>query len=474
MYTYVNKNYVTLSNLFVTGRAPDFPVTKENNKIIYWQQFENDVRSFIAYLEKVPNNNKRWLLYCDSAYAFAVGLFALWHTGSTVIISPDDQKRSLLECGENSSGLISDKDIVLDEFPVISPFSKLDKQSYGFDFKPLSAHKECLELYTSGSTGKRRNIVKKLVHIAGEIDACELIFGETFFNLTAFATVSHQHIYGFIHRLLFPICAGRLFISRTYFFPEQMIAEMKEFDKCILISGPALLKRLPKLIDLSTMNKYCKVIFSSGGLLDAAASKKTTTASGIYPIEGFGSTETGMVAWRSQTGEKNANLWKQFINVEIRADEELGLLQVRSPFVSEVEPNEWFSMGDKIEMVTDVHFKLLGRADRILKIEEKRLLLDDMEKRLNDHEFVEKSIGFPFVRQKESYKRTQVAIAIILSEKGKKELEKMKDKGITVVLKKHLQPFFSALLLPKIWRYVNDFPLDMQGKATVPNLQKLI
>src|SRR5204862_500917 len=81
-----------------------------------------------------------------------------------------------------------------------------------------------------------------------------------------YSTVSHRHVYGMLFRLLWPLLHRRPFATFDLEYPEQLLG--LERSTHVLVSSPALLKRIGHLSDLSAA---WRAIFSSGGLLPAPA-----------------------------------------------------------------------------------------------------------------------------------------------------------------------------------------------------------
>src|SRR5690606_13915344 len=101
---------------------------------------------------------------------------------------------------------------------------------------------------------------------------------------------------------------------------------------------------------------------------------------GQAPCEILGSTETGGVAWRQQQGDDG---WTALPGVDVALND-AGLLQVTSPWADAGAQ----VMGDRAELLDAGRFRLLGRADEIVKLEEKRLSLTEMNARLQAHALV--------------------------------------------------------------------------------------
>jgi len=184
----------------------------------------------------------------------------------------------------------------------------------------------------------------------------------------------------------------------------------------------------------------------------------------ITPIEVLGSTETGGIAYRQQQPEKEI-LWKKFDEVEIQRQKENGALAIRSPFCFS---SDWYEMGDAVELVDNEHFKLLGRIDRIVKLEEKRISLDRMETVLADNELIDQVKILPL----EGY-RTVLGAICVLNEAGRLKLAQNGRRALSNHFKEYLAVYFDRVTLPRKWRYVADFPYNTQGKITQAALAAL-
>src|SRR5690606_13901645 len=125
-----------------------------------------------------------------------------------------------------------------------------------------------------------------------------------------------------------------------------------------VISSPALLKGWTRDVVLQD----CLSIYSSGGKLESGVRSYVNR-----PVtEVFGSSETGGIAHRKQDDD----LWIPFANVDNQAAEQQEL-QVRT---NHAFSEDWIFTGDKVEVIEigDLKspFRLLGRLDRIVKLEE--------------------------------------------------------------------------------------------------------
>ncbi|EVU16561.1 AMP-binding enzyme family protein, partial [Vibrio parahaemolyticus V-223/04] len=118
-----------------------------------------------------------------------------------------------------------------------------------------------------------------------EVAILDNLWGDTVANTRVESTVSHQHIYGLLFRVLWPLCSARPFSARNLEFPEQIVHHADA--DTTLVSSPALLKRLSE--EHNPVAIRC--VFSSGGPLSNQAAQHSQLLFGSLPIEVFGSTE---------------------------------------------------------------------------------------------------------------------------------------------------------------------------------------
>ncbi|WP_323156601.1 AMP-binding protein, partial [Pseudomonas oryzihabitans] len=236
-----------------------------------------------------------------------------------------------------------------------------------------------LTLSTSGSSGEPKLIAKQLFQLANEVAALERLWGESLGDATILGSVSTQHIYGLLFRVLWPLCSGRPFARQALPFTEELQREtaalLREGRRAVWISSPALLKRLGENLDDAILGQVVRV-FSSGGVLPEAAATACQARFGQYPTEVYGSSETGGIAWR-----QGPQPWQAFADLTLGQDAD-GALWLTSPYLPEGVREQTM---DGVSLLGDGRFELLGRLDRIVKLEEKRIALPALEARLLDH-----------------------------------------------------------------------------------------
>jgi acyl-coenzyme A synthetase/AMP-(fatty) acid ligase len=424
-----------------------------------------------AAVEKTGSG--RWIVFTENSYAAAVCLIALAQTGSVAVLAPNRQPDTLRRLAAGATGAILDP-----EFDAIAPadlkrLAPLEQPpSSDWIWRALDRQAPIAEFRTSGTTGKDRGAVKSLRHLEDEVEILETLFGAKIpTGAHVFATVSHQHIYGMLFRILWPMATGRPFQIDTLLHPQELLPRMAETADCILASSPVHLKRMNATGQLKRVTSVCRAIFSSGGTLAPEIARGVATAMGAAPIEILGSTETGGVAMRQRSGKSEA--WLPFPNVCVECEDGDDRLVATSPLVSEGDrvdaERRRFTMGDQVELQPDGTFLLLGRADRIVKVGEKRLSLPTMERDLEAHPRVEEAALV--VLDRSGTQRVHAVIA--LDREGRERVKTGKRRLLGEDLSRHLSASWDRVLLPRVWRYVDELPRDAQGKISRSRLRTL-
>lgn len=456
---------VPLSHYLVNTSASTNIIAHHAGQTYSAKQFADAVKFWVNTLQAQPT--QRYGLYTEDAYPFAVLLFALLHAGKEIWIPGNNRPGTAQQLPQDCQLLGDwDTDKPIDYYLQTTEHSSLS-------LAPLNPFEPQLVIFTSGSTGQPKPIAKCLNQFQLEVDTLEQLWGAQLGNAQALATVSHQHIYGLLFRVLWPLSAGRCFHSQTAINPEILINTAGS-TPAYWIASPAHLKRLdqhspwPGITDL-------KAIFSSGGALPEQAATQIATKSDQAVIEIYGSSETGGIAWRQQE-----NAWTLFSGMRLTFDE--GCWWLHSPYL-EIPPCPPFTKGgelnkckksppfvkgglggdfqlnDQLTVLADGHFLLHGRSDRIVKIEEKRLSLTELEQRLLTLPWIDEAHALVIAKS-----RDLVAVTVVLSQSGAEQLASQGRNLIIKQLRKALEPWFEAVVLPRKWLFINTMPLTPQGK----------
>ena len=391
---------------------------------------------------------KRLALYLDDASDLAIAQLAAWRAGITVLLpgdaQPQTRQRMSTQC-----------DLWLD-----SVNGLLSAGSAALPPAALNLDQCQLTLCTSGSSGEAKLIDKSLRQLANEVTALEQLWGKQLGSATILGSVATQHIFGLLFRVLWPLCAGRVFLRRAQPFPEDL---QRESLACgtdfVWVASPALLKRMGNNLDWNAL-RAVRQVFSSGGALPSETAAELQNLLGQWPTEIYGSSETGGIAWR-QGGE----LWTPFAGVELGQNSE-GALHLTSPYLPAGHREQ---TADAVELQADGRFALRGRLDRIIKLEEKRISLPMLEQALSSHEWLSDA-RLGVVQEGRAYLGALVA----LSPAGLHALRNQGRKTVTETLRRHLAGHCEAIALPRRWRLLAQLPYNNQGKLAQATVEALL
>ena len=402
----------------------------------------------------ISYSSRRVLIVTEDSFYFVAVLFACWSVKCIPVIAPDTLSHTIEQLEDVVACIVSNS---FSEYS--GKLNRLWKDStVQKPLKPFSLdpNTTAFELFTSGSTGKRKSIPKTFRQISNELIVLEKLWGEKVDGKISLGTVSHQHIYGLLFRVLWPFCRGTPLTSQASFYWEELLSRADE-NLCFIVSSPTHLNHLPSFKDYLSKNKEENpiVLFSSGGLLNREASINILESFGSSPIEVYGSTETGGIAHRQQTSEKD-RLWNFFPNVLYRT---VGcVLQVQSPLL--LNEKQWQVTGDLVTIAENGQFRLHGRSDRMIKLGEKRVSLDLMESLLLQHRHINQAAVVSFLQAG----RLILGAVIEVNNDACEELKTNGKESLLDDIKFHLKSEFESGALPRKWRFLRQLPIDAQGK----------
>lgn len=399
-------------------------------------------------------------LYFDDTLHFAAALFGAWHAGKHVVLPGDAQAVTLQHLQAQVDVWAGNLPGAVQALPTAAPAV----------LQPLSMSQTRLSMFTSGSSGQPTRIDKTLAQLDAEVQSLHALFGAVGQSAPwhVLATVSHQHIYGLLFRVLWPLASTRTTDAHMLRYPEELLQHMAQHAESVLVSSPALLGRLPAHLDWSSARDGLRGVFSSGGPLSAAASQLALELLEHSPVEVFGSSETGGIAWRQRAA--HGERWNLLPQVLCRIDSE-GLLEVQSPHL--VDPQQWWTTSDRAQLLEDGSgFSLQGRVDRIVKIAEKRVSLTAMEQALHTHPWVQaaRAVVLP-VSSVSAAER--IGMVLELTALGWEQLQAQGRRDVGLALQAVLLPHVERVALPRHWRYVEQLPMNAQGKSTQQQLAVL-
>lgn len=438
-----------------------------------------DTRAFVARAAAwrrafAGATGHRWALYFDSTAEFAAALFGAWHAGKDVVLPGDTRPETLVALAGHTDGMAGDLPQALWPAsvgvgtPGDSGHAAVANAEEGATGAPcmswpaLDPRATQVTIFTSGSTGAPTPIAKRLSQLDAEVHALQAAFGERIpADARVLTTVSHQHIYGLLFCVLWPLAAGRPMPVRRAVYHEELVREAGT-TPAMLVSSPAHLRRMSEAIDWSGLRAALCTVFSSGGPLPPEAAIDAQRHLGQSPIEVFGSSETGGIAWRQRAVQ--ADRWTALPGVAWRLQD--GCLAVRSAHLA---TDDWYLCADRAQSAGADSFVLGGRADRIVKIEEKRVSLTQIEQTL---------AASPLVREArvvlvELDVGTRMAAALVLADEGRAMLADGGRAPLVAALRGTLADTTDPVALPRRWSFPDALPCNAQGKTTEAMLRDL-
>jgi AMP-binding enzyme/ApeI dehydratase/AMP-binding enzyme C-terminal domain len=443
------------------GRSPDETIAWRGGLAISRGAFQARVAAWSGLLSETPG--EAFALFHYDAIEFAAVLFGAWLVRKTVFLAGDNLPATCAGLRGSVAGYLGEFN---PEFqPKEAPSLNVDHRL--FRRAVMDANFVGLVLYTSGSTGAAQPIAKKLGQLAAEVTNLENQFGGALGAADIVTTVSHQHIYGLLFNVLWPLAAGRRIQAGSLSWFENISSTLEARD-AVLVSGPAHLSRIPENPGWVKAAQRLCAVFSSGGPLSFEVAQQCQRLLGRIPIEVYGSSETGGIAWRQQKS-RDDQAWTALPGVMWRIDANDAEEEVLVVSSAHLPSEAWFRTADRAQAVEDCRFLLGGRVDRIAKIEGKRVSLSKIEALLMASPQVElaRVIAVDGTRQR-------VAAFVVPSKIGWRELDALGRREFARRLRRLLDDSIEPVGLPRRWRFLDALPLNAQGKTRHADLLALL
>jgi acyl-coenzyme A synthetase/AMP-(fatty) acid ligase len=396
------------------------------------------------------------LVACEDRCDLAIGLLGAWSAGVAVALPPNLRAGTLAELcsggrvraivGRGLPGQLgSVVQVDLDELDEVAPSSEsLERWT-----RELELTQHLVTVYTSGTTGRHQPCEKSMEQLLGETALLQ-----TFFGLqpgrVVLATVPSHHIYGLLFGLLLPLFAGARFVRAAPLHVEAIGAALARYAVTDLVSVPAHLEGLSKLPRgaLAPVSR----IFSSAAPLAPNVAALLREEHGIEVVEMLGSTETGGIAWRNDSGP-----WQPLPGVTVGHASD-GTIEIHSPFLA-AKDRPIFRGHDKIELVKGGNFLHLGREDGVVKVAGKRVALQEIEACARQLSGIDDVAAL--VLDGSSLRGVEIGLVVAGASSQK---EALKD----VLLER-----FDRVVLPRRFRFVAALPRESSGKLSQQRLLEL-
>lgn len=439
--------FTTINRLFLDNIDQDRIVFYKTGDVVRFGSYMRDVAKYANHFSKIPESQV--VIYIpENLYLFYVCFMAALQAGKDIILPALLTEQNAKPLLDATRFLITDKFSSFDGFNIVNLDCE-DNANWQF----CDMNERILYFFTSGSTGTPKRIKKQFKMLAAEVafhgNAQKHLIEQ---NPVVIASVAPYHMYGLLWRFLFPLANGIASDLDIIFTPEELQNKQSLYAKVLFATTPSFLDGITRYHNQYSFKNNCVGIYSSGSLLQTKTSMDAYQMFGVSPFEIFGSTETGGVAGRQQ---KNGPEWTIFPPVTVSLTENSELL-----IESDFSCSNPYLMSDIVQKTSDNTFLLKGRGDRMVKIAEERVSLPEMEEKLCEYKYIDKS----YVNAVNSKDRNIVCAVITLNDDGKNYIIEKGRHQFIKELKQFLINYFPNVVLPRKIRIVNTIPVNTQGK----------
>jgi acyl-coenzyme A synthetase/AMP-(fatty) acid ligase len=311
-----------------------------------------------------------------------------------------------------------------------------------------------LWLFTGGSTGRPKLWAKSARHLLGEAAMLAHTFGVGPED-RVLSTAPPNHIYGVLFSVLLPLLSGAPVERTAPFFPAEAARRIETSGATIIVTTPVHVRAL---LGAKWRCNAARLVFTSGAPLARADARALRDEAGIWPIEVYGSTETGGVAaraWADSTCD-----WKALPGVEWRLTG--AELAVRSPYISDEAPRDgdgYYRTADTAVDVGGGRFELAGRADGVVKVGGRRVDLREVEDLLRAQQGVRDAIVL--ARPSRAGRDSEI-VAVAESTRSSADLSAV------------LRSILPSPAWPRVVRCVDRIPVTPAGKRDLEAVARMI
>ncbi|MBC8027513.1 MAG: acyl-CoA synthetase [Steroidobacteraceae bacterium] len=404
-------------------------------------------RHVAAVMRALPD--ERWLVNrCGNRYHFAVAFHAICARGATNLLPPGVGAQATDELLARYAGARLIEDGVVESAISITS-ATADAGTSNADAVEAQlpviddAHLAAL-VFTSGSTGKPRAHEKLWRMLAMSARYCRQRLGERALNVVV--TVPPQHMYG-LETSIFTLLAGDWALcDGNAFYPDEIVSALRALPAPrLLITAPYHLRHL-----LASHEKLppVELVLSATAPLAQELAHETEQRLGCEVHEIYGCTEAGSMATRRSALD---DLWTPYPELAFAVHSDV--TTVRAAHL----PGE-IPIADRIELLGDGRFRLLGRDADMIKIGGRRGSLSDIAARISTLRGVVDQVVFM-----PSEGETARPAALVVAP-GRNASE----------LRHELGTLLDAVFVPRPLRVVEALPRNALGKLPREQLLALL
>ncbi|BAS68328.1 AMP-binding protein [Bathymodiolus septemdierum thioautotrophic gill symbiont] len=417
----------------------------ENAVAIYQGRkiFKEEFLFHIELTRATLSSGKYMINLCENKYHFLVTFSACVALGK---VSLFPNSKATKEIGRLSE-LYSDSDIINDE-DVAHLYSgdchNEKDMAKNFD---IDAQQIVAVLFTSGTTGKPKENPKTWGQLnESSIRVSQRLWPMGIAGKCVVASVPPQHMFGFETSIIFPLTLGVTMHDAHPFYPldiQQTVLETLEPK--IVITTPLHLKACTGLIEGW---RNIDLIISATAPLSNEIAYKTEQILGAKVFEIYGCSESGAIATRQTSKHKQ---WELLENYNIQETENGALLNA-------IGYDDLIKLSDKIKVINNRFFYLLGRSNDLIKIGGKRESLAGLSCKLKGIGGV--SDGVFFIPKEDSNCRIRLAALVVSKTLTNKQIIQKLSEAV------------DSVFLPRPLKIVDKLPYNELGKLPLDDLIK--
>ncbi|MBP3194594.1 MAG: AMP-binding protein [Cardiobacteriaceae bacterium] len=434
----MNKEEITLKD-FIFKR-------KERQFTSDWTtaQFIETVKFLSNYL--LEKNIERVCLKFTDTARFTASIFACLAAGCEIYLPNNLTVKTREFLSERGVFWISD-DVKTADFYFSAEIEKIESTKDLANFED----KARIFVFTSGTTGESNIVAKTWSQTALEAEFIAEKM-QKYRARTAISSIIPEHLYGLSFRVFAAFLLDWIFTRTRYLYPNELLLAANCPSLCL--SSPAVLNRFDFDLsdELKEKIKNIQVFFTAGGKIAPTVVNKLRDF-GTEVIDIYGSTETGLISFREDNDE-----YQMFEEVQIETAENSTF--ITTPWAGRMQ------IGDCLD-ISQGKFRILGRADRVIKIAEKRYSLDEIEHFLLENNLIS-DIALCLKNNRE-----RLFAAIALSAEGIEFLRNYGRKSLILQIKNYMQEQFDALAIPRYFRFVRNLARGNTHKISRKTIDKL-
>ena len=122
---------------------------------------------------------------------------------------------------------------------------------------------------------------------------------------------------------------------------------------------------------------------------------------------------------------------------------------------------------DTLEFTANGQFHLTGRRGRVVKIEEKRISLSEIELRLQNLPGIREAVALPVTRGD----RQGIGALLVLDAQTRQRWQH-EGKTLERQWRQALRPTLEPVAIPRYWRVIDDIPVNSMNKRVYAQLQE--